>query len=132
MTPDWRNRRSNETDVRCDGGERPHSDDELYELLSDRHRRYLLRVLDDVEGVTNVEELARRVAAAETNRTPESVPEAVREYFLTKFHHSDLPKFDAANVVEYDPRSGDVVPGDRRDRLLALLEEVESDETRES
>ncbi len=130
MTAD-RQRGLSDATVRCDGGaDRPGLDD-LLGLLGDRHRRQVLYELRDADDVVSIDDLSRRVAAREADCAPEAVPEEMREHFAARLHHRDLPKLADLHLVEFDPRSGDVVPGEGFDRLRSYLELAEREEAKE-
>ncbi|WP_202614413.1 DUF7344 domain-containing protein [Halostella litorea] len=93
-------------DARPDGGgTTPPSLDTVFDLLSDRRRRYALYHLVEA-GPTTVEytSLAERVADWEADGDEASADRV--ETVAADLYHSHLPKLDAENVVDFDPRSG--------------------------
>lgn len=82
--------------------------EELTDLLSDPHCRYLLKYLRDNDNPVSVAELVRYVVAELTDTEPEDAPEDVQRRVQTWFHHGQLPALDDHGVVEFDPESGTV------------------------
>lgn len=81
----------------------PPSLDEIFELLANQQRRYVLYHLREVTGgVTTMEELAENVVALQDQSGP---PDGPRGPVLTSLRHVHLPKLQDAGVLEYDPRS---------------------------
>lgn len=80
--------------------------DTVFDLLSNRRRRYAVYYLvDDGGDPVDCEALAERVAAWEVGDDPSD--ERV-ERVAADLTHIHLPKLDAANVVDFDDRSGQV------------------------
>jgi len=81
---------------------------ELYDVLSNRRRRYALHVLDS-EGETTIGTLADRIAAWENDRPVDEVTATERKRVYTALQQSHLPKLDRTGLVEFDPENGRVV-----------------------
>lgn len=80
--------------------------DQVFDVLSNRRRRYALYYLRDVaDGVASVDEVADHVVTLEGGSTE---PEDHRRSVLTSLEHTHLPKLEDASVLEYDPRSGTI------------------------
>lgn len=82
--------------------------DTVFDILRDEHRRYVLYRLEE-ERHTNLDELAQQVAAWLHD---EPISELTREQVgrtEAALHHVHLPKLADSNLIEFDPRSGDVV-----------------------
>lgn len=82
---------------------------ELYDVLSNRRRRYALHALDR-DGETTIGSLADRVAAWENDRPVAEVTATERKRVYTALQQSHLPKLDRTGLVEFDPEDGRVVP----------------------
>ncbi|WP_121822014.1 DUF7344 domain-containing protein [Halostella salina] len=90
-------------DIVCDGGAAL-TLDTVFSLLSNRRRRYAIYCLLDTETETiEYGALAEQVAAWEENGDP---TEAQLESVRADLYHSHLPRLDAENVADFDPRSG--------------------------
>lgn len=96
----------------------------VQELLSSRQRRLLLSILvESQDDLVSRGTLARRIAAWEREKSPDVVTEAEQHRAAVKLHHDHLPRLEAYNVVEYDPRQGDVVERDGLQRIEPELAE---------
>lgn len=78
---------------------------QLFALLADSRRRHLLYRLRD-ESQCRLSMVAQDIA--ETESVGAAPPERVRAVYLD-LYHEHLPKLDAAGVVEYSERLGEVV-----------------------
>lgn len=77
------------------------TDDEYYRLLDSRRRRVLLSVLAEQNGSVSVEELARRVAEAESEDDTLVSADTTSDIQID-LHHAHLPLLDEHGVVDYD------------------------------
>ena len=87
------------------GGCEPASPSQLFALLADPRRRYLLYRLRDGTQC-RLSTVARDIASRETTGTASA--DSVRAVYLD-LYHTHLPRLDAAGVVEYSERLGEVV-----------------------
>ncbi|ERH13924.1 MAG: hypothetical protein J07HB67_00177 [halophilic archaeon J07HB67] len=78
----------------------------LFEILSNRRRRYAVYALGNEETDTvELGELARRIAAWETGKPPERVTSTERKRVYTALQQSHLPKLADAGLIDYDERA---------------------------
>lgn len=79
--------------------------DTVFDLLSNRRRRYAIyHLVDESPGTVEYTALAEQVAVWEV--ADEDPSESRIETVAADLYHSHLPKLDAENVVDFDPRSG--------------------------
>lgn len=78
-------------------------------LATDRVREVLLTLRDTDE--LPLRELATRVAAAEGQTEPEAVSETDRKRVYVTLYQTHLPSLEEYHVVDYDPETGTVSPG---------------------
>lgn len=78
------------------------SGDTVAELLADRRRRHLLRALRHTENEASLAELARKIAAWETEQSVADVSDATVERVHLSLYHNHVPRFVDAGFVEYD------------------------------
>lgn len=76
--------------------------DVLFDLLSNRRRRYALAHLADRERPTALADLARAVAARENGVPTAEVTDEAVQRTRTSLHHAHLPKLADAGAVEFD------------------------------
>lgn len=95
--------------------------DRLFDCLSDSRRRLVCHVLAAADGRTvEVSDVVDAVVARErSGSTP--APADHRENVAIDLHHVQLPKLDAAGIVEYDPDARTVTyrPDEIVERCLA-------------
>jgi hypothetical protein len=77
------------------------------EMLGNRRRRYALHYLKQQDdGVTEMGDLSRRVAAWEQGIDPEAVSYDERKTVHTALYQHHAPKLDEVGLIDYDSRSG--------------------------
>jgi|SRR6056297_3331850 len=81
---------------------------ERHQLLSSERRRRILAFLTDLSRSISCEELARKLAIAETGTT-DPAEATVREITIS-LHHSHLPALDDLGIVDYDATTNLVEP----------------------
>lgn len=96
----------------------------VFDLLSNRRRRYTLHCLEQ-EGTVELGDLARRVAAWETGKDVDAISASERKNVYTSLQQFHLPKLDEKGIVEFDDRKGTVEPGPATDEFDIYMEVVE-------
>ncbi len=102
--------------------------DELYDVLSNRRRRYVIHALKRREQPIELGELANQIAAWESDTTEQSVSSDARKSVYTSLQQAHLPKMDEANVVEFDKDRGVVDATPNLEELDVYIEFVESEQ----
>lgn len=82
--------------------------DVAYSLLSSRRRRNVLHALYESGGESTVADLARQLAAWETDQTPTTISSKERKRAYTALRQTHLPKLAKYDIVEYDANRGTV------------------------
>jgi hypothetical protein len=82
--------------------------DEVFELLSNERRRYVIRYLQSNDGAGELGDMATQVAAWEHDVAPDRVDSTERKRAYTTLQQSHLPKMDDMGAVDYDSDSGHV------------------------
>lgn len=82
--------------------------DRVYDVLSNRRRRQVLRLLDEQpDTVADVPELASTIAAWESDiDDPKQVTYDDRKSVQAAIYQHHAPKMDEAGLVDYDKRAG--------------------------
>jgi hypothetical protein len=101
---------------------------ELFDVLSNRRRRYALHVLTRRGEPVELGPLADRVAAWENGRPVDEVTSAQRKRVYTALQQSHLPKLDEVGVVEFDKASGVIAPTRALERIDVYLDVVQGNE----
>ncbi|WP_440991281.1 DUF7344 domain-containing protein [Haloarchaeobius baliensis] len=96
---------------------------ELFEALSNDRRRETLRyLLRQDDGQSTKGEVARHIAALETDKPVEQVTSDERKRVYIALHQTHLPKLHELDLVEYDSSQGALRLGDDCDGLAAYLD----------
>jgi len=103
---------------------------ELFEALSNDRRRETLRyLLQQEDGRTTKGEVARHIAALETDKPVEQVTSDERKRVYIALHQTHLPKLHELDLVEYDSSQGALRLSDDCDGLAVYLDiETDSDD----
>lgn len=105
------------------------SNGEIFEVLSNRRRRYALHyLLGHADESVRMGDLARQVAAWESGVAPEALSYADRKTVHTSLYQFHVPKLDAYGVVDYDSERGAVELTPAGQRLDLYLEAVQGDD----
>lgn len=102
--------------------------DEVFELLADRRRRYVLCTLRDVDHL-KLEALAKAVSARKNDVSPDEAPSERMNNVAVALHHRALPQLQHARLVDYDERHGDVRSGANLSLVEKYLDMAAADET---
>ncbi len=94
------------------------SEDDLFELLANRRRRYILHELMRAGDAIDIGTLSEEIAASEDGLEVHEISSKDRKRVYTALHQSHLPKMDKTGVVDFDSDRGTVEP-------TAALEDVE-------
>jgi DNA-binding transcriptional ArsR family regulator len=90
-----------------DDGPEEISNDELFDVLSNRRRRFTLHYLKQHEDeAVEMGDRSTRVAAWETDTPPEELAYDERKRVHTSLYQYHAPKLDEAGIVEYDSQRG--------------------------
>jgi hypothetical protein len=101
------------------------SRDEMFEMLSNRRRRYTLHYLYDTDEPATLSDLAEQVAAWENDTRIQDISASERKTVYTSLQQFHLPKMDETGAVEFDQRDGEVTITDAAQELDVYLEVVD-------
>lgn len=100
------------------------SRDDIFEVLSNRRRRYTLHYLKGNGDAATLGGVAEQVAAWENETAVEDVTADQRKRVYTSLQQFHLPKLDDQDVVEFDERSGRIELTAAADDLDVYVEVV--------
>ena len=83
---------------------------DLFDVLSNRRRRYVVYLLKRATGPVELGTVATRIAAWENGREPSAVTGAERKRVYTSLQQVHLPKMDEFGAIRFDKRSGTIEP----------------------
>lgn len=107
----------------------PSTLDTVFTLLSESRRRHLLYHFLENDWA-NVETLSRQITAWEAGVQLREVDDDDREQVAVSLVHNHLPRLADHDVLEYDPRNGDVVTSSGFEEVRPFVErsyEIEQD-----
>jgi len=90
------------------GGHRDFSEEDLFQALRNRRRRYVLHYLKQQDAPVELDELVERVACWEYATTVEELTAAQRKRVYVSLLQVHLPTMDQASLVAYDESTGTV------------------------
>lgn len=90
--------------------------DDLFQVLSDGQRRRVVRVLRERDEPTSLDDLVATLAADEAGST---------EQLRLALRHVHLPMLADAGSIRYDAETGQVVPLDRLEEFVAVIDSVQ-------
>ena len=98
------------------------SEDDVFEMLSNRRRRFVIHALKRAEGPVDVSELSTHVTAWERGVDPEAVKYEDRRNVYSTLQRIHLPKLEEKNVVRVDEEANLVEPTPTLDDLDVYIE----------
>ncbi len=101
---------------------------DIFDVLRNKRRRYLLHYLLAHDPPVELGELATRIAAWEYDTPLEAVSSEQRKRVYTTLQQTHLPKLDEADIVEFDSDRGLISRTEHTDKLNVYLEIVPHNE----
>ncbi|WP_238709375.1 DUF7344 domain-containing protein [Natronorubrum halophilum] len=96
---------------------------EIFEVLRNQRRRYVLQYLKQDSRPVELGALAQQVAAWEYDTTLEEVTPEQRKRVYTTLQQTHLPKMDQSGILEFDSDEG-VIEGTNRARDISIYLEI--------
>ncbi|WP_343162639.1 hypothetical protein [Natronolimnobius sp. AArcel1] len=97
---------------------------EIFEVLRNQRRRYVLHFLKQDGRPVELGDLAQQIAAWEYETTLEGVTPAQRKRVYTTLQQTHLPKMDEAGILSFDSDEGVIEATDRTGDISIYLEIV--------
>lgn len=104
------------------------SKSDVFDLLRNERRRYLLHYLMTHESPVELGDLATLIAAWENDTPVDAVSSQQRKRVYTTLQQTHLPRMDEAEIVEFDSNRGVVSRTEHTDKLNVYLEVVPGNE----
>lgn len=101
--------------------------DELFDVLSHPHRRFILHALQTTNVAVPVDELTTELVAWEARRPVADRSGDGRDGIRISLLHSHLPKMARAGLIRYDETQQTVTLADRTDEVRAHLHPMADD-----
>lgn len=99
------------------------SQDLLFDLLSNRRRRFVLHYLLREDRPVSIQELSKQVAMWEFGVTDEELSDQQKKRIYVALYQTHVPKLEEAGVIEYDSDTGLVEIAGQARQLEPYLEE---------
>jgi DNA-binding transcriptional ArsR family regulator len=99
----------------------PLSQDEVFDILSNSRRRYVLYYLRETGEPVELGELAEELAAWENDTPVEELTKQERKRVYVSLYQTHIQKLSEAGIVEYDQDTGMVSLGEGTDQIGAYL-----------
>jgi DNA-binding transcriptional ArsR family regulator len=99
------------------------TEQEVFDILSNRRRRYALYALADDEAAT-IGSLAEQIAAWENDCAIADITPTERKRVYTALQQSHLPRLERTGLISFDRESGRVRPTDTAEEMDIYLEVV--------
>lgn len=96
--------------------------DDVFHLLQNQRRRWVLHYLRGVDETVNMGDLSEQIAAWEHDTTVDALRSAQRQRVYIALYQRHLPKLDDKGVIDYNQSRGRVTPRRRADQLVAYLD----------
>lgn len=96
--------------------------DEIFDLMSNHRRRYVIHHCKQVREPISLSDLAEQVAAWEKDKTIEELGSAERKTVYTSLQQTHLPRLERAGIITYE--DGEVELTDQTERLDIYLDIV--------
>jgi hypothetical protein len=93
----------------------------IFSILKDPVRRYVLYYLGEQETAVSFDRLATRVAAWHTDSDPDAVDDAALTEMRTALYHVHLPKIAEAGYIAWDADIHTIRRGPNFDKNAPLL-----------
>ncbi|WP_243837898.1 hypothetical protein [Halobacterium sp. R2-5] len=119
---------SGESQTAADQSTDAPTEDELFDVLSNRRRRYAAHALKSEDGAMDLGDVAEQVAAWEYGVDVEQVSYEERKRVYTALQQSHLPMMDEAGVVDFDKNRGTVEPTPSLDDVEVYMDIVQGRE----
>jgi len=103
-------------------------EDELFEVLANRRRRYVVHALKGENPPAELGTLAEQVAAWENDVAVTGITSTERKRVYTALQQSHLPKMDNAGVVDFDKDRGVIEPAPALEDVDVYMDVVRGDD----
>jgi len=104
------------------------SDDEIYDALSNRRRRFVIHALKRREGPVEISELSAYITAWEIGVDPEEVDYEKQRSVYSTLQRTHLPNLEKKNIVTVDKEENVVCPTPQLESLDIYVEALSSKE----
>lgn len=108
-------------------GQETFTQDEIFDILSNGRRRYVLSLLKQADGPVHINELAEKVAAWENDLEVDELTDQQSKRVYVSLYQSHIPKLESLGIVEYTEDDNLVALTDAADSIDRFLEDSSDD-----
>lgn len=102
--------------------------DQVFEILKNQRRRYVLQYLNEVDDTVSMSDLAEEIAAWENGKDVSQLSSSERKRVYVGLYQCHLPKMDSMGVVSFNKPRGLIESGPNADVFDEYLQSDASDE----
>jgi len=99
--------------------------DQIFELLSNQRRRYVLQYLQEIDDQPTTSDLAEQIAAWENDKERQQISSDERKRAYVGLYQGHLPKMDDMGVISYNKPRGTIESANNIDQVSAYLDNDE-------
>lgn len=99
--------------------------DQIFDILSNQRRRYILLYLSRQDTGATVQELSEQIAMWENDVTAEELSDKQRKRVYVSLYQTHIPKLDESGIIDYDEETGDITLTTQARSVQAYLQEEE-------
>lgn len=87
--------------------------DQVFGILGNQRRRYVLKYLSMTEGPISLDDLAEQIAAREYRKVPGQLTARERTRVCVNLYQCHLPKMADGSAISYDRERGEIEHGEQ-------------------
>ena len=99
------------------------SQDDVFDLLSNSRRRFVINYLLRVDRAVSIQELSRELAMWEFDATAEELTDQEEKRIYVALYQTHVPKLEEAGIVDYDTDTGLIQLDEQATELQPYVEE---------
>lgn len=96
--------------------------DQVFGILKNQRRRYVLRYLYEADGQVSLSDVAEQIAAWENDKDIQQISSKERKRVYVGLYQCHLPKMDGVDVVSFNKPRGTIELGENAERLQKYLD----------
>lgn len=100
--------------------------DEMFDLLQNQRRRYVLEFLEAADGEVTLSDLAEQIAAWENDKPQRAITSGERKRVYVGLYQGHLPKMDGLGAVSFNKPRGLIERGTNAAALETFLHRTDS------
>lgn len=99
--------------------------DQVFGILKNQRRRYVLQYLKESDGEASLSEISEQIAAWENDKDVKQISSSERKRVYVGLYQCHLPKMDGMGIVAFNKPRGLIEPTDDLDYLYKYLDNAD-------